>query len=153
MRAVLERVNSATVEVNGEIVGEIGKGFVVFLGVGKEDETKDTDYLVHKICGLRIFEDENEKMNLAPKDVGAQMLVISNFTLYASTVHGFRPDFMASMGYMEAKTYVEDFITKCKETGAFTKIASGVFGADMKVNVSNDGPINIIFDTKEIDKK
>lgn len=152
MRAVLQRVNSASVEVDGKIVGEIGKGFVVFLGVGKGDEEKDTDYLVRKICGLRIFEDENEKMNLAPKDVGAQMLVISNFTLYASTVHGFRPDFLASMPYVEAKAYVEDFIGKCKQNGSFTKIASGVFGADMKVDVSVDGPINIIFDTKEIEK-
>ena len=152
MRAVLQRVNNASVTVEGKVVGEISKGFVVFLGVGKDDDMTDLDYLVRKICGLRIFEDENEKMNLAPKDVNAQMLVISNFTLFANTTHGFRPEFLGSMAYEEAKNYVNMFIDKCRETGAFSKIDSGVFGADMKVDVSVDGPINIIFDTKEIKK-
>ena len=152
MRAVLQRVNHASVTVENKVVGEIGRGFVVFLGVGKGDTKEDTDYLVHKICGLRIFEDENEKMILSPKDVGADMLVISNFTLYASTIHGFRPDSIASMPYTEAQEFVEDLIAKCKREGTFRNIASGVFGADMRVDVSVDGPINIIFNTEETRK-
>ena len=152
MRAILQRVNRASVVVEEKTVGEIDKGFVVYLGIGKDDDMLDLEYLVKKICNLRIFEDENEKMNLSPIQVGAQMLVISNFTLYANTSHGFRPEFLGSMSYDKAKEYVDIFINKCKETGAFQRIESGIFGADMRVDVSVDGPINIIFDTKEIKK-
>lgn len=148
MRAVLERCNKAKVIVNSEVVGEINKGFVVFLGIGKDDTEKDLDYLVKKICGLRIFEDENNKMNLNPKSVQAELLVISNFTLFANTSHGFRPDFLNSMMPEGAKKYVDKFIEKCKAQNTFKKVASGIFGADMEVLVSNDGPVNIIFDTK-----
>ena len=148
MRAVLQRCNNARVIVEEKSVGEIKKGFVVFLGIGKNDTDSDLDYLVKKICGLRIFEDENEKMNLSPINVGAELLVISNFTLYANTSHGFRPDFLDSMMPQGAKEYVDKFIQKCKAQNVFKRIETGVFGADMEVQVSNDGPVNIIFDTK-----
>lgn len=150
MRAVLQRVNCASVEVEGKIVGQIDKGFVVFFGVGKGDTVEDLNYLVKKICGLRIFEDENQKMNLSPIQVGAQLLVISNFTLFAKTSHGFRPDFFESMPADEANKFVQKFVEMCKEQKTFSKVEQGIFGADMKVEVSNDGPITIIFDTKEI---
>ena len=150
MRAVLQRVNCASVEVEGKIVGQIDKGFVVFFGVGKGDTVEDLNYLVKKICGLRIFEDENQKMNLSPIQVGAQLLVISNFTLFANTSHGFRPDFFESMPADEANKFVQKFVEMCKQQKTFSKVQQGIFGADMKVEVSNDGPITIIFDTKEI---
>lgn len=150
MRAVLQRCINAQVKVNNKIVGEINNGFVVFLGIGKNDNEQDLNYLVKKICGLRIFEDQNEKMNLNPKSVGADLLVISNFTLYANTTHGFRPDFLESMMPIRAEEYVNKFIDECKKQNVFNKICSGVFGADMNVIVSNDGPVNIIFDTERI---
>lgn len=148
MRAILQRCNNAQVIVNNKIVGKISKGFVVFLGIGKDDTEQDLNYLVKKICGLRIFEDENQKMNLNPASVKADMLVISNFTLYANTSHGFRPDFLDSMMPSRAEEYVNKFIENCKAEQVFKNIATGIFGADMKVEVSNDGPVNIIFDTK-----
>lgn len=150
MRAVLQRVLNANVIVENECVGSIGKGFVVFLGIGKNDEEKDLDYLVKKICGLRIFEDENGKMNLSPSAVCAEMLVISNFTLYANTTHGFRPDFIESMPPKEANEFVEKFILKSKKQNCFKKIETGIFGADMTVNCVNDGPVTIIFDTEKM---
>lgn len=148
MRAVLQRVISANVTVDGSSVGSIKKGFVVFLGIGKNDSEKVLDYLVKKICGLRVFEDENGKMNLDAKIVNAQMLVISNFTLFANTTHGFRPDFLESMPPTQAKEYVEKFIAKCIKQDCFEKIETGIFGADMQVNCTNDGPVTIIFDTE-----
>lgn len=152
MRVVLQRVLDAKVEVEGKVVGQIDRGFVVFLGIGQDDTDKDLDYIVKKVCGLRIFEDENEKMNLSPKDVGAEMLVISNFTLYGNTSHGFRPDFFASMRPAGAKEYVDKFVDNCKQQNAFNKIQTGIFGADMKVSVTNDGPVTIIIDSKENNK-
>ena len=149
MRAVVQRCTSASVTVDDKIVGQIGKGFVCFVGVKKEDNAKDLDYLVRKVCGLRVFCDENDKMNLAPKDVGAELLVISNFTLYANTSHGFRPDFFESMPPQEAKILIDQFISKCQNEGAFRKINSGIFGADMHVDVQNDGPITIIIDSAD----
>lgn len=150
MRAVLQRCLSANVKVDNEIVGQIDKGFVVFLGIGKNDTEKDIDYLVKKICGLRIFEDSNEKMNLNAQSVGAEMLIISNFTLYANTTHGFRPDFLDSMMPTRAEEFVNKFVEKCKGNNVFKKISTGQFGADMKVTVVNDGPVTIIFDTEKI---
>ena len=152
LRAVVQRVLDAKVEVENKIVGKIDKGFVVFLGIGQGDTQKDLDFLVKKICGLRIFEDENEKMNLSPSVIGAEMLVISNFTLFGNLSHGFRPDFFESMPPKEAKEYVEKFVSLCHEQNAFKKIQTGIFGADMKVSVTNDGPVTIILDTREIMK-
>ena len=152
MRAVVQRVLDAKVEVEGKIVGNIERGFVVFLGIGKDDTQKDLDFLVKKVCGLRIFEDENERMNLSPTAIGAEMLVISNFTLFGDLSNGFRPDFFGSMPPQEAKEYVEKFVSLCKQQNSFKKIQTGIFGADMKVSVTNDGPVTIIIDTKEIMK-
>lgn len=149
MKAVIQRCLSASVEVEKKIVGKISKGFVVFLGVGKSDTEEDLNYLVKKISGLRIFEDENEKMNLSISQVNGEMLVISNFTLYANTSHGFRPDFFNAMMPQRAEELVDKFVSDCLATNAFNKIATGVFGADMKVLVENDGPVTIIIDSKD----
>jgi len=148
LKAVIQRCNNASVEVDNKIVGKINKGFVVFLGVGKNDTDEDLNYLVKKISGLRIFEDENQKMNLSISQIDGEMLVISNFTLYANTSHGFRPDFLNSMMPQRAEEYVNKFIDNCKQTNCFKNIQTGIFGADMKVLVENDGPVTIIIDTE-----
>ena len=148
MKAVIQRCNKASVEVDNKIVGKINKGFVVFLGIGKNDTDDDLNYLVKKISGLRIFEDENQKMNLSISQINGEMLVISNFTLYANTSHGFRPDFLNSMMPQRAEEYVNKFIENCKQTNCFKNIETGIFGADMKVCVENDGPVSIIIDTE-----
>lgn len=148
MKAVIQRCNNASVCVDNSIVGKINKGFVVFLGVGKNDTEEDLNYLVKKISGLRIFEDENKKMNLSISQINGEMLVISNFTLYANTSHGFRPDFFNSMMPQRAEEYVNKFIDNCKQTNCFKNIQTGIFGADMKVLVENDGPVTIIIDTE-----
>ena len=148
MKAVIQRCNNASVEVDKKFVGKIGKGFVVFLGIGKNDTDEDLNYLVKKISGLRIFEDENQKMNLSISQIQGEMLVISNFTLYANTSHGFRPDFLNSMMPQRAEEYVNKFIENCKQTNCFKNIQTGIFGADMKVLVENDGPVSIIIDTE-----
>lgn len=148
MKAVIQRCNRASVEVDNKIVGKIDKGFVVFLGIGKNDTNDDLNYLVKKISGLRIFEDENQKMNLSISQINGEMLVISNFTLYANTSHGFRPDFLNSMMPQRAEEYVNKFIENCKQTNCFKNIETGIFGADMKVCVENDGPVTIIIDTE-----
>ena len=148
MKAVIQRCNKASVEVDNKIVGKINKGFVVFLGIGKNDTDDDLNYLVKKISGLRIFEDENQKMNLSISQINGEMLVISNFTLYANTSHGFRPDFLNSMMPQRAEEYINKFIENCKQTNCFKNIETGIFGADMKVCVENDGPVSIIIDTE-----
>lgn len=149
MRAIVQRCNRAQVTVEGKVVGKIDNGFVCFVGAKKGDEQKDLDYVVKKVCGLRIFCDENDKMNLSPRDVGAELLVISNFTLYANTTHGFRPDFFESMPPQEAKIMIDHFVEKCKEQNAFKKIETGMFGAHMQVDVKNNGPITIIIDSAD----
>lgn len=149
MKAVIQRCLSASVEVEEKTVGNINKGFVVFLGIGKDDSDKDLDYLVRKISGLRIFEDENQKMNKSISQIDGEMLVISNFTLYANTTHGFRPDFINSMMPQRAEEYVNRFVEECRKTNCFKKINTGVFGADMKVKVENDGPVTIIIESEK----
>ncbi|MBR4003457.1 MAG: D-tyrosyl-tRNA(Tyr) deacylase [Clostridia bacterium] len=149
MRAVIQRCLSANVEVEGKVIGAIQKGFVVFLGVGKNDTDQDLQYMVRKISGLRIFEDENQKMNKSISQVEGEMLVISNFTLYGNTSHGFRPDFFDSMMPQRAEEYVNKFIEECEKTNCFKKINTGKFGADMKVNVINDGPVTIIMGSEK----
>lgn len=149
MKAVVQRCLKANVEVNKKTVGKIEKGFVVFLGVGKNDTNDDLEYLVKKISGLRIFEDENCKMNLNISQINGEMLVISNFTLYANTTHGFRPDFFDSMMPQRAEEFYEKFIENCKQTGAFKNVEHGIFGADMKVSVENDGPVTIIIESEK----
>ena len=153
MKAVVQRCLSANVKVEGKIVGQIKNGFVVFLGIGKNDTDNDLNYLVKKISGLRIFEDENERINKSILDIQGEMLVISNFTLYANTSRGFRPDFFDSMMPQGAKEYVEKFIENCKKTNCFKNIESGIFGADMKVSVENDGPFTIIIESEKKNEK
>ncbi len=151
MRAVIQRVNHASVEVDGEVRASINKGFLVLLGVGTEDEDSDVGLLVSKISKMRIFTDENDKMNLSLADVGGSVLVISNFTLYANCIHGNRPDFFDSARPALAIPMYEKFLELMKDTGIDTHC--GEFGADMKVSLENDGPVTVILDTKQLKNK
>lgn len=144
MRAVLTRVNSASVAIDGETVGKIGKGFLILLGVNINDTEAQALKIADKICGLRIFEDENGKMNVNPKDAGAEILIISQFTLYADCKSR-RPGFTDAARPDLAVPLYELVISKCRENGFH--VETGRFGADMKVDSQNDGPVTIILDT------
>lgn len=144
MRLVIQRVTSASVEVAGKTIGAIGKGFLVLLGVGKEDTEKTADFYVEKLFKLRIFADENGKTNLALGDVGGELLVISQFTLYADCSHGNRPSFIYAGEAREADRLYRYFVKKCRER--VEKVETGEFGADMKVSLVNDGPFTIVLD-------
>ena len=148
MKAVLQRVLSASVECEGKTVSEIGKGFMVLLGVTKEDTPAEADTLAAKIAGLRIFEDENGKMNLSLEDVGGEVIVVSNFTLCADCKHGRRPSFINAQRPIQANELYEYFIKKLKFNGV-SKVGTGVFGGDMQVHIQNDGPVTLILDTDE----
>lgn len=148
MRAVVQRVEKASVEVEGKVVGSIDKGLLLFLGVGAEDNDKDLDYLIEKIIGLRIFQDENDKMNLSLKDVDGDLLVVSQFTLYGDARKGKRPSFSSSAQPDIGNKYYEDFVRKARDLGIKTE--TGIFGADMKVNLINDGPVTILLDSKKL---
>lgn len=145
MRAVVTRVASASVTIAGKVVGEIGRGFLVLLGVGPDDTEAQADKLADKIVGLRVFEDENEKMNLNLSAVGGRLLVVSQFTLYADTSSR-RPGFTGAAKPNQAIPLYEDFMAHCRQRG-FT-VEHGEFGADMKVDSLNDGPVTILFDTE-----
>lgn len=147
MRAVLTRVKSASVAVGGETVGRIGKGFLVLLGVHRDDTGAEADKVADRICGLRIFEDENGKMNVAPADAGAEMLIISQFTLFAD-IKSRRPGFTDAARPETAVPLYERVIEKCRERGF--RVATGVFGADMAVESVNDGPVTILIDTDRL---
>ncbi|MBQ2961022.1 MAG: D-tyrosyl-tRNA(Tyr) deacylase [Oscillospiraceae bacterium] len=147
MRAVLTRVKSASVEIDGSIYSSIGSGFLVLLGVHQEDTEAEALKIADKICGLRIFEDENGKMNVNPADAGAELLIISQFTLFADCKSR-RPGFSKAARPETAVPLYELVIAKCREKG-FT-VGTGVFAADMKVASVNDGPVTIILDTKEL---
>ena len=141
MRIVIQRVKYAQVDVDGECVGKIGQGFLILLGVKEDDSIEDVDYLVKKICNLRIFQDENGKMNINIKDVNGEILVVSQFTLYADCTGGNRPSFIKAAKPEKAIELYEDFKSKIKnELG---KVECGIFGADMKVSLLNDGPVTI----------
>lgn len=147
MKAVIQRVQHASVTIEGNVAGSIGKGFLVLLGVADSDTNEDLEYMVKKITNMRIFEDENEKMNLALKDVDGELLVISQFTLYANTKKGNRPSFIdAGKPDFSKKMYLE-FISRCRALGFKTE--EGEFGADMKVSLLNDGPVTIILDSAQ----
>ncbi len=147
MRAVVQRVNYADVEVEGNIVSKINDGLLVFLGIGNEDNEADLNYLVEKIMGLRIFEDDQNKMNLSLLDIKGELLVVSQFTLYGDVRKGRRPNFTQSAQPKEAEIMYMDFINKCKDYDI--KIEEGIFGAHMKVNIQNDGPVTILLDSKK----
>lgn len=148
MRAIIQRVAHANVKVHNQTIGNIKKGFLVFLGVGQEDTQKDLDYLVKKITSLRIFEDENEKMNLSLKDVGGELLVISQFTLFANTKKGNRPSFIEAGPPDISKDFYKQFIANCRALGIHTE--EGEFGAHMEIELLNDGPVTITLDSKLI---
>ena len=148
MKAVIQRVSSASVTVNQQVIGQINKGLLVLLGVADADTMEDLDYLVKKITQMRIFEDEAGKMNLGLKDVDGQLLIVSQFTLFANTKKGNRPSFIEAGAPVYSKKMYELFIEKCKNLGFV--VESGEFGADMKVSLLNDGPVTIVMDTATI---
>ncbi len=145
MKLVIQRVLNSQVEVEGKVVGKINKGFMVLCGITHEDTEKEADVLARKLCNLRVFEDENEKMNLSLKDVGGELLIISQFTLYADSMSsGNRPSFIAAARPEKAEPLYEYFIKKCEEEGIH--VEKGIFGADMKVSLINDGPVTILME-------
>ena len=145
MRLLVQRVKYANVKVNNEIIGKIDNGFLVFLGITHTDTEENADYLVQKLINLRVFEDENEKMNLSIQDIKGELLIISQFTLYADTKKsGNRPSFTDAAKPEQANKLYEYFIEKCKEKGIYTQ--TGEFGADMKVELLNDGPVTIMLE-------
>jgi D-tyrosyl-tRNA(Tyr) deacylase len=145
MRAVVTRVTHASVAIDGAVHGKIGPGFLILLGVTHEDTEEQAKKLADKICSLRIFEDAQGKMNLGLDAVNGELLVISQFTLYGSCRHGRRPDFLAAARPEIANPLYEKFVALCRENGFHTE--TGVFGADMKVDSLNDGPLTLILDT------
>ena len=145
MKLVIQRVKNAKVEVENKIVGEIDKGFMVLLGVKKGDTTKEADYLARKLCNLRVFEDENEKMNLSLKDVNGELLVVSQFTLYGDCRKGRRPSFSSAARPEVATKLYEEFIEKARKENIVTK--TGKFGAHMMVDLTNDGPVTILLES------
>ena len=148
MRAVLTRVTSASVTIDGQVVGQIGKGFLILLGVGPEDDEATCRYLAEKALGLRVFEDENGKMNLGLSDVGGQVLVVSQFTLYGNCRKGRRPSFTDAAAPELGNRLYEQFLTECEKLGFAPQ--HGIFGADMQVASVNDGPVTLILDTKQL---
>ena len=148
MRAVIQRVNKASVTVDNEIKGEIEKGFLVLRGVCDEDDETDIKYLAEKIVNLRVFEDSNRKMDLSLNDVGGELLIVSQFTLYGDCRKGRRPSFDKAGNPQKANLLYEKFILYCKELG-FT-VENGVFGADMLVSLENDGPVTLLLDSKKL---
>lgn len=152
MKAVLQRVTHARVTVDGRVTGEIGKGYLILLGVMDTDTEDEMRLLAKKTAELRVFEDENGKMNLSVLDVKGEALVVSQFTLCADVSHGRRPSFTRSAPPEEAKRLYEGYVEELKKNG-IEKVETGEFGADMAVELINDGPVTILFDTDEWKKK
>lgn len=148
MKFVVQRVTQASVEVNHEIIGAVQKGFLVLIGISQDDTKEIADKLIKKLIGLRIFEDENGKTNLALKDVNGELLLISQFTLYADCKRGNRPSFINAGDPQLANELYEYIIAECRK--AISHVETGEFGADMKVSLINDGPFTIILDSAEI---
>ena len=144
MKIVVQRVSEAEVKVNDKITGKINKGFLVLLGIKTTDTKKEADYLVKKLCGLRVFSDENDKMNLSLKDVNGELLIVSQFTLYGECGSGYRPSFTDSARPEVAEPLYEYFCEECRKNGI--NVEKGIFGADMKVSLLNDGPVTIIIE-------
>lgn len=144
MRLVIQRVKNAQVKVEDKVVGKIGKGFLVLLGVTHNDNIENADYLVKKLCKLRVFEDENGKMNLGLKEVDGELLIVSQFTLYADCTQGNRPSFTDAAKPEQANELYEYFCSECSKNDI--KVEKGIFGADMKIELLNDGPVTIILE-------
>lgn len=151
MRAVIQRVQHASVTVDGQLVGSINQGFLVLLGVKDGDTEEQANILCAKIVKMRIFEDENGKINKSLSDISGEVLIVPQFTLYANCVHGNRPDFLASAKPDKASPLFDYAADKI--AGEVSRVQRGIFGADMKVELLNDGPFTIILDTDELTKK
>ncbi|MBQ9785260.1 MAG: D-tyrosyl-tRNA(Tyr) deacylase [Clostridia bacterium] len=151
MKAVIQRVANASVAVDGSVVGSCERGYLILLGVAEGDTETDAELLCRKIANLRIFRDENDKMNLSIKDIDGEVLVISQFTLCANYRHGNRPDFLESAKPAEAERLYEYF--KSLMAREVRRVECGIFGADMKVSLLNDGPVTICMDSEVLKKK
>ncbi|MBZ0311988.1 D-tyrosyl-tRNA(Tyr) deacylase [Clostridium butyricum] len=147
MRAVVQRVTSSSVTVDEKVIGSINEGFNVLIGICKDDTIEDLQYIKDKIINLRVFHDENDKMNLSILDIKGEILAISQFTLYGDCRKGRRPNFMEAMGGEDAKSLYDKFIEMLKESKL--KVETGEFGAHMKVEINNDGPVTILLDSKK----
>lgn len=146
MKFIIQRVTEASVTIDGRVSGQIGKGFLVFIGVGQEDTKEIADKFIKKLIGLRIFDDEEGKTNLALKDVDGQLLLVSQFTLYANCKKGNRPSFVEAGAPQQAEELYEYIIEECRKQ--VPVVETGEFGADMKVSLLNDGPFTIILDER-----
>lgn len=147
MRVVIQRVKHASVTIDGKVNGKINHGFLVLLGIHSTDSKQDVDYLVKKVTNLRVFTDENDKMNLSLKNINGELLIISQFTLYGDCKDGNRPSFIEAAKPDIAIPLYEYFISECKKQ--IPVVETGIFGADMKVDLLNDGPVTIIIDSKK----
>ena len=147
MKLLVQRVSSAKVDVDSKTVGKINKGFLVLIGVTHTDTKEIADYLVKKLCNLRVFKDENSKMNLSIKDVDGELLIVSQFTLYADCQHGNRPSFVNSAKPDIANELYEYFVERCRKE--VKNVETGIFGADMKVSLLNDGPVTIMLEKED----
>jgi D-tyrosyl-tRNA(Tyr) deacylase len=147
MRAVVQRVTHAKVSVDNKIIGKIGKGLVVLLGIGTDETEKDITYLADKIMNLRVFEDENGKMNISLKDIGGELLIISQFTLYGDCRRGNRPSYSKAAPPEEAERIYNKFIEYCKQQDI--RVETGKFQAEMLVEIHNDGPVTIMIDSNK----
>ncbi len=144
MKLIVQRVDNASVTTENGVIGEINKGLLVFIGITHDDTEENADFLVKKLCNLRIFQDENDKMNMSVKDVAGEILVVSQFTLYADCKKGNRPSFVNSADPNYANKLYEYFIKKCKNE--VKKVETGEFGAHMMVKINNNGPVTIILE-------
>lgn len=147
MRAVVQRVKSSKVEVDNKVIGEIGKGINLLVGISKEDTKEDIDYIVRKVLGMRIFEDEDERMNFSLQDIGGELLVISQFTLYGDCRKGKRPDFMKAQGGEKAVELYNELVEAFRKE--IPNLQTGEFGEDMKVEIINDGPVTLLLESKK----
>ena len=147
MRIIIQRTKRSSVSVNGEITGEIGKGLMILLGIEEADDNTDIEWLVHKIIGLRIFDDEKGVMNLSISDINGDILLVSQFTLHASTKKGNRPSYIRAARPEKAIVLYEEFIRQLSDALG-KKIQTGIFGAMMEVNILNDGPVTIFIDSR-----
>ena len=148
MRAVLTKVKHASVTIDGELKGKIGRGFLILLGVAPDDTEEKCRKMADKLCSLRIFDDENDKINLSLDDVGGELLIVSQFTLYGNCRKGRRPDFLAAARPEVAIPLYEKFVSLCREKGIHTE--TGEFGAEMLVESVNDGPLTLVVDTDQL---
>lgn len=144
MKLVIQRVIDANLKVNNEEISKIGKGFLVLIGIKNSDTKEKADYLVNKLVNLRVFEDENDKLNLSLKDINGELLLVSQFTLYGNCSRGNRPSFIEAARPEDAKIIYDYFVQECKKHISIVK--EGIFGSNMKINLTNDGPVTIVME-------